>query len=75
MTDFLLLGGIALCVISVVLAVVQLLRLQPPRAAAVTLIVGIVLILAAAYLDPQPFQVSDIGEAWTQVTETVQENP
>lgn len=68
MTDFMLLGGIALCAISVILAVVQLMRMQPPRAAAVTLIIGVVLIFVAAYLDPEAFQASGIFNAWSKLT-------
>ena len=47
MSDLLLLGGIALCLLSVIVAVVQLLRTQPPRAAAILLVLGISAIFAA----------------------------
>ncbi|MBU3030831.1 hypothetical protein [Paracoccus marinaquae] len=67
MIDFLLLGGVALCVLSLIYAVVQLLQAQPPRAAMITLILGIVAIFAAAYLQPEPFKLQDIGAAWDRV--------
>lgn len=67
MSDLLLLGGIALCVISVLVAVVQLLRTHPPRAAAILLVVGIAAIFAAAYLGPQPFGLEQIPEAWARL--------
>lgn len=70
MTDYLLLAGVALCLISVVAAVVQLLQTQPPRAAVITLIIGIVAIFAAAYLDPEPFQPTDVLAAWDRVSGT-----
>lgn len=68
MSDLLLLGGIALCLISVLVAVVQLLRTQPPRAAAILLVLGIAAIFAAAYLSPQPFTLEQIPQAWARVT-------
>ena len=68
MSDYLLLAGLALCLISLVLAVVQLVQATPPRAAVITLIVGIVAILAGAYLDPDPFRPADIAQAWDRVS-------
>ncbi|MBC9246968.1 hypothetical protein H4P12_09615 [Paracoccus sp. 11-3] len=68
MTGFLLLVGTALCAVSVILAMVQLMRMQPPRTAAITLIVGIVLIFVSAYLDPKAFQASAIVNMWSWLT-------
>ncbi len=68
MSDYLLLAGVALCLISIVVAVVQLIQLEPPRAAAIALVLGIVLILAGAYTDPEPFQPQSILTAWERVT-------
>ena len=67
MSDLLLLGGIALCLISVLVAIVQLMRTQPPRAAAILLVLGIAAIFAAAYLSPQPFTLEQIPQAWARV--------
>lgn len=67
MSDFLLLGGIALCAFSVIFAVVQLLRVEPPRAAIIMLILGIVAMFAGASLSPQPFTLQDIPEAWARM--------
>lgn len=64
MSDLLLLGGIALCLISIVVALVQLLQTRPPRAAAILLVLGIAAIFAAAYLGPQPFSLEQIPQAW-----------
>lgn len=68
MSDILLLGGILLCLASVVLAVVQLLQTRPPRAAVILLVFGIAAIFAAAYLGPQPFSFEEIPQAWGRVT-------
>lgn len=68
MSDYLLLAGVALCLISIIVAIVQLLQLQPPRAAAITLILGIAAIFGAAYLDPEPFQPTDVVQAWDRVS-------
>ena len=68
MSDLLLLGGIALCLLSVIVAVVQLLRTQPPRAAAILLVLGIAAIFAAAYLAPQSFTLEQIPQAWARLT-------
>ena len=68
MSDYLLLGGIALCLLSVIVAVVQLLQTRPPRMAAILLILGIVAIFAAAYLSPQPFSLEQIPQAWARLT-------
>lgn len=68
MSDLLLLGGIALCLLSVIVAVVQLLRTQPPRAAAILLVLGIAAIFAAAYLSPQSFTLEQIPQAWARLT-------
>ncbi|WP_374301581.1 hypothetical protein [Paracoccus sp. (in: a-proteobacteria)] len=68
MSDLLLLGGIALCLISVVVAVVQLLQTQPPRAAAIMLVLGIAAVFAAAYLGPQPFSLEQIPQAWARLS-------
>ena len=67
MSDLLLLGGIALCLISVVVAVLQLLRTQPPRAAAILLVLGIAGILATASLSPEPFSLQQIPQAWARM--------
>lgn len=68
MSDLLLLGGIALCLISVVVAVVQLLQTQPPRAAAIMLVLGIAAVFAAAYLGSQPFSLEQIPQAWARLS-------
>ncbi|MBK4215726.1 hypothetical protein JJJ17_07300 [Paracoccus caeni] len=68
MSDYLLLAGVALCAISVIAAVVQLLQTQPPRAAAIMLILGIVAIFAAAYTSDEPLQPESVFAAWDRLT-------
>ncbi|WP_410216248.1 hypothetical protein [Paracoccus sp. (in: a-proteobacteria)] len=67
MSDLLLLGGIALCLLSVVLAVVQLLQTQPPRAAVLVFLAGIVALFAGAAMNPDPFAPGDIPAAFQRV--------
>lgn len=68
MSDLLLLAGVALCLLSVVLAVIQLMQTHPPRAAVLALLGGIVLLFAGAYIDPEPFSPADIPAALETVT-------
>ena len=68
MSDILLLGGVALCLLSVLWAVVQLLRTEPPRAAAIMLVLGIALLFLGAYLQPDGFQPGDVMRAWQGLT-------
>lgn len=67
MSDLLLLGGIALCLLSVIVAVVQLLRTQPPRAAAILLVLGIAALFAGAYLSGEPFSLARIPQVWARL--------
>ncbi len=67
MSDLLLLGGVALCALSVIYAVVQLIQMRPPRAAVITLILGIVMMFGGAYLSPDPFSPQDIPAAWARL--------
>lgn len=66
--DLLLLGGILLCLLSVVLAVVQLARTQAPRAAILTFMAGIVVLVLGASVDPDPFHPDDVVSAFRRVT-------
>ncbi len=66
--DLLLLGGIALCALSVVLAVVQLARTQAPRAAILTFMAGILVLVIGASVDPDPFHPDDVASAFHRVT-------
>lgn len=74
-SDLLLLGGVALCVISIIAAIIQLLQTDPPRGAVITLILGIVLIFAGAYYAPQPLQPQSILSAWSRVIGSEAEVP
>ena len=68
MIDILLLAGIALMALSVPMAVISLMRTEPPRLAAGMFILGIVALLFAAWLDPDPFRLQHIGGAWARLT-------
>ncbi|MCQ0970685.1 hypothetical protein MLD63_09635 [Paracoccus sp. TK19116] len=67
MSDLLLLGGVALCALSVLWAVIQLARTEPPRAAAIMLVLGIALMFAGAFAQPDGFQPGDVMRAWQGV--------
>ncbi len=67
MTDILILLGTAAVALSIVLLVVALARTEPPRGAAVAAVAGIAAIVAAAWMDPTPFQVHDLGLAWQRL--------
>lgn len=64
MSDYLMVLGTALAALSVVVAVVQLLRLEPPRIAAILFVAGIAAMIAAAWMDPTAFRVQDIPAAF-----------
>lgn len=68
MIDILLLAGAALCALSVLMAVVAVARTQAPRAAAVVLVLGIVVMFAASWLDTRPFGLDALGESWQRLT-------
>jgi hypothetical protein len=63
MSDLLLLAGLGLCLLSVILAVVQLLQTRPPRAAALAFVAGILLLFWAFAMQPQPFSPDGMVEA------------
>lgn len=64
MTDLLLLLGSALCVLSVILAVISVAQTRAPRSAAAALVLGILLMFLGAWLSPDPFRVHDLGAVW-----------
>ena len=63
MSDILLLLGAALCALSVLMVIVSLLRTQPPRGAAIALVLGIVLMFSGAQLSQGPFGVETLSGA------------
>lgn len=63
MSDILLLLGAALCALSVLMAIVSVLRTQPPRAAAITLVLGLALMFSGARMAPEPFGVETLSGA------------
>ena len=69
MIDILLLAGVALCVLSVLMAVVSVARTRAPRGAAIALVLGLVLAFAGAWLDPRPFGVETLRESWQRLVD------
>lgn len=64
MIDLLLLLGVALCLVSVLMAVVAVARTQAPRGAAVAMVLGVVVLFAASWLGNRALGVTDVGDAW-----------
>lgn len=69
MTDLLLLVGIALCILSVLLAAISVARTEAPRTAAATFLLGLALIGAGAWMSADGFRVQDIPRAWGRLVE------
>lgn len=67
MIDILLLAGVALCALSVLLAILSVARTQAPRGAAILLVLGIVLLLAGGWLDQRPFGIQSLQESWQRL--------
>lgn len=63
MSDILLLAGVVLCLLSVPVAIVSLARTEPPRGAAISLVLGLLLLVAGAWLDNRPFGIESIRES------------
>lgn len=72
LSDLAVLAGIALAVLSVVLAVVALAQTRPPRGGALALVAGIVLFGLGAWASTQPITPAMVCDAWTRVTSTKQ---
>lgn len=53
MQDILMLAGLALCALSVIVGVVQLMRTEPPRSAAILLVLGVAALFGSAWLGGQ----------------------
>ncbi len=67
MIDILLLAGVALCVLSVLMAIVSVARTQAPRGAAILLVLGLAMLLAGGWLDQRPFGVQSLQESWQRL--------
>lgn len=67
MIDLLLLAGVALCALSVVMAVVSVARTRAPRGAALALVLGIVALFAASWLDERPIGWRSVCDAWERL--------
>ncbi|SFA52197.1 hypothetical protein SAMN04487972_10970 [Paracoccus halophilus] len=63
MSDILLLAGVALGALSVIMAIFSVLRTEPPRGAALTLVLAIALLIVSAWTDSRPFGITAIRES------------
>lgn len=67
MIELLLLAGSALCVISVVMAIVSLARTQAPRGAAIAFMLGLILLFVAAWMQPSAVDPRHVVESWQRL--------
>lgn len=68
MIDILLIAGVALCALSVLLAIVALLRTEAPRLAAIALVAGLGALFAGTLLDDRPLGLNTIAQSWSRLT-------
>ncbi|MDS9466554.1 hypothetical protein RGQ15_03045 [Paracoccus sp. MBLB3053] len=64
MIDILLLGGVALCALSVLLAIIAVAQTRAPRGAAVALVLGLVALFAGSLLDSRPLGLDTLAQSW-----------
>lgn len=67
MIELLLLGGSALCVISVIMAVVAVAQTRAPRGAAIALMLGIIALAVAAKTDPAAVNPNNVLNTWQRM--------
>lgn len=67
MIDLLVLLGVALCAISVVMAVVSVLRTQAPRAAALAFVLGLVVLFGVTTVAERSLSVASVTDSWNRV--------
>lgn len=67
MIELLLLGGSALCVISVIMAVVAVAQTRAPRGAAIALMLGIIALAVAAKSDPVAVTPDNVLHTWQRM--------
>ena len=67
MTDILLLLGVALFALSLVAAIVAVLRTNAPRGAAVLLVASLLSLAVAAWLQPGSVSIAQIPQAWDRL--------
>ncbi|MDO5657921.1 MAG: hypothetical protein Q4G36_06325 [Paracoccus sp. (in: a-proteobacteria)] len=67
MTDYLIVIGAALLVLSVPVAIIALARTYPPRGAAILFVAG-VLMLAVAVWQGAPVSWQTVPDAWARIT-------
>ncbi len=64
MTDYLLLLGTGLCLLSVLAAIIALLQTRAPRGAAILLTAGILVFVFAAWKEPGSVGPAQLQAAW-----------
>lgn len=67
MADILLLLGTGICILSVLAALIAVLRTEAPRTAAILLCLGIAVLVVAAVIEPGSVGFGQIGAAFSRV--------
>lgn len=67
MSDYFLLIGALLCLLSLPLAVMSLVATRPPRPAAIMFVLGCLALMAGAYGANGPLGTSTLFDAWNRI--------
>lgn len=67
MIDLMLIAGSALCVLSIIMAVVSVAQTRAPRGAAIALMLGIIVLLIGAKMEPASINVQNMVGAWKRL--------
>ncbi|WBU57109.1 hypothetical protein [Paracoccus sediminicola] len=67
MADIFLLLGTALCILSVIAAIISVIGLRPPRGAAILFVLGLIVLIALAVIEPGSVGFQQLGGAWNRV--------
>ncbi len=67
MIQLMLLAGTALCVISVVMAVIAVAQTRAPRAAAIALMLGFIVLFVAARMQPGAVTPENVVQVWQKL--------
>lgn len=68
LSDYLLLTGAALCLLSLPMAVISLLATRPPRGAAIVFVLGCLVLFGAAWTGRDDRGWYRLPDAWARVT-------
>ncbi|WP_134678514.1 hypothetical protein [Paracoccus ravus] len=70
MIDILLLVGVALCALSVLMAIIAVVQTRAPRGAAIALVLGLGALFAGSLIAERPLSLETLARYWARVTGT-----